>query len=220
MPSTVVHVAFAGLLAAALLGWAFDRRSLLVVLAATAVIDLDTVMGLYVEGAHRAAFHTLLLPLVAGAVFAWDVRREDSFVRGRWGAYGVRTGWVTLAAVTFAGIGPDLFTNGVNVLYPVHDAYYRIWGELLLSSQRGVVQTFVDLSALFGPEAAPSQPAMSVKVGTTENLHYSTGVDVKKGPDPADAERVFPVVATGMQALIVLMSGVAVGARLWETENA
>ena len=50
MPSTVVHLALAGLLAAGLLGEWFSRRSLAVVLVVTVLPDLDAFVGLVVQG--------------------------------------------------------------------------------------------------------------------------------------------------------------------------
>ena len=49
MPSTLVHLAFGGMIAAALLGDVFDRRALLVVLVVTAAPDLDSFIALVSE---------------------------------------------------------------------------------------------------------------------------------------------------------------------------
>jgi len=204
MPSTVVHLAIGGVVAAALLGPAFDRRSVAVVLAAAAVPDLDTFVGPFVQGAHRALLHTLLLPVAVGCVLAYDLRfRERSAIRARWGGWGVRTAGVALAALTFGGILPDLMTNGVNLLYPLHDRFVTFDGEVLLSNQRGVVQTFVDLSP---PETER----------TTENTHYWTGVDPSPGDEPENVERVFPVVRSGFRLLVVALGAFTLGARFWE----
>jgi hypothetical protein len=75
-------------------------------------------------------------------------------------------------------------------------------GELLLSNQRGVVQTFVELR--------PDQPAQ-----TTETLHYSTGVDPTPGRESADVERVFPLATSGIQLLLVVAGFGTVALRLW-----
>ncbi|MFD1633655.1 metal-dependent hydrolase [Haloplanus ruber] len=200
MPSTVVHLAIGGLIAAALLGDEFDRRAVAVVLAATAVPDLDTFAGLVLQGAHRALLHTLVLPAVGGVVLAYDTRRGPaSRLRRRWGSRGVRVAWVALAALLVGGILPDLMTNGVNAFYPLYDRFFTVNGELLLSNQRGVVQTFVDLSA--DPER------------TTGNTHYWTGVDPSPGAEPANVERIFPVVRSGFQLLVILLGSFTLGAR-------
>jgi len=203
MPSTVVHLAVGAVVAAALLGDEFDRRSVAVVLAATAVPDIDTFAGLYMQGAHRALLHTLVLPAVAGAVLTYDTRvRAASRLHARWGPRGIRVAWVALAALLLGGILPDLMTNGVNAFYPLYDRFLTVDGELLLSNQRGVVQTFVDLSA--DPER------------TTQNTHYWTGVDPSAGAEPENVERVFPVVRSGFQLLVVVLGAFTLGARFWE----
>ena len=204
MPSTVVHLAIGALLAAALLGEEFDGRSLLVVLAVVAFPDLDTFVGMAIPGTHRAMLHTLLVPAAGAAVVAWDTRvRDRSWLRER-GDRWPTVAWVALAAYVLAGIGPDLFFNGVNLYYPLADQFVKLNGELYLSSHDGLVQTMWS----FGEEG-------SSVVGTTENVHYRTGVDVDRGPDPADAERVFPIAMNGLQALLILTAAVVTPARLW-----
>ncbi|WP_248896502.1 metal-dependent hydrolase [Haloplanus halobius] len=206
MPSTVVHLAIGGVVAAALLGDEFDRRSVAVVLAVTAVPDLDTFAGLYLQGAHRALLHTLVLPAAAATILAYDTRYRPLLrIRDRFGPRGIRVAWVAVVALTFGGVLPDLMTNGVNAFYPFYDRFYTVNGELLLSNQRGVVQTFVDLSA------APER--------TTENTHYWTGVDPSPGNDPRNAERIFPVVRSGFQLLVVLLAAVTLAARFWEERD-
>ena len=204
MPSTLVHLALGALLAAALLGDEFDARSLLVVLAVVAFPDLDTFVGMVLPGTHRAILHTLLVPAAAAAVVAYDTRRRQRSTLRRYGDRGVRIAWVALAAYVLAGIGPDLFFNGVNLLYPLTDRFVELNGELYLSSRDGLVQTLWSFDG-----------GKSPMVGTTENVHYRTGVDVARGPDPADAERVFPIAMNGLQALLVLTAAVVTTARLW-----
>lgn len=209
MPSTLVHVGLAGLIGAALLADYFDARSVLTVMAATAFIDLDVFVGLVFPGTHRAAFHTLLLPLALGALLYYDFRvrgRERSWVRARWGARGVRVGWVSLVAVTLAGIAPDLFFNGVNLFYPVHDRFYDLSGHLIYSDQRGLVQTFVDF------ELRPSDPE---QIRTTENTHYRTGVDPSRDSEPEEVERIFYIFTSGERLLLALTGYTVVGMRLW-----
>lgn len=220
MPSTLVHVAIGGLVGAALLTEEFDARAVAVVLAVAAVPDLDTFAGLVVVGAHRSMFHTLLLPTGLAVLLAYDTRKtrigtwlkaryppvQPGRLRNRWGDRGVRLAWVGVASLLIGGIFPDLVTNGVNAFYPIHDAFYTVNGELLLSDQRGVVQTFVELS----PE--PDAPS-------TGERHYVTGVDPSAGEDPTDAERIFPVVTAGWQLLVVLTSACLLAVRLWESRR-
>lgn len=202
MPSTLVHLGIAGLLAAALLGDAFRPRTLGVVLVAVVVVDLDVFLGMVVLGAHRAAFHTLLWPTVVGLLLVYDMRiREASWLRARFGDDTPRTTGVTILVVVFAGIAPDLVTNGVNLFYPFHDQFYALNGRIQLSTERGLVQTFFEESAR----------------GSSGETQYYTGAD----PDPSNpggepaAERTFLVVDSGMQALIVVLGVITVTARLW-----
>jgi hypothetical protein len=210
MPSTLVHVAFGGLIAAGLLGGYFDRRALAVVLAAAAFPDADTVLGIWIRGGHRTLLHTLVLPTALALALFVDGRRERPLVRGRWGPRGVRVAWVAVATLALGGIGPDLFTNGVNALYPFHDQFYRLSGKAVLSNQRGFVQTFVEL----GGEGGGGGGSGSAAVGSTAEVHYSTGADPTAGADPQHVERVFPLVYSGTQLLVVLTSAIVVGGRL------
>jgi hypothetical protein len=207
VPSTVVHCALAGLLAAGLLGDAFDARAVAIVLAATIVPDLDAFAGFVIPGGHRSMLHTLLLPLGAAALLYADTHlREESFVRGRWRARGVRVAWVSIAAVAFAAIGLDLVAGGVNLLYPIHDQFYTLSGELLFSNNRGLVQTFVELG---GGEAEAAR-------GSSEQYRIGSGVDPTRGAEPENVERIFPVAQAGWQLLLIVTSTFVLGARLWE----
>jgi len=208
MPSTVVHVAFGALVATALLR-VFDARSLAAVCAFAVFPDVDTFLGVWIPGGHRALLHTALLPLALGALVAWDARGDGGWLRRRFGGAGPHVAGVGVVALAVGGVAPDLMTNGVNLLYPVHDTFYAFDGELQLSNQRGVVQTFVELGGSGGE-------ADSV-VGTTEDVHYETGVDVARGDDPADAERLFPIVRSGMQLVVVATATIGVWGR-WRRE--
>lgn len=205
MPSTVVHMAFAGMIGAALLGTAFDRRALAVLLGVVIVADLDSFVALLWEPAHRTLFHTLFIPVVAGLAVALDLRRrEDSWLRGRWGARGVRIAWVTVLVYAVAAIGLDLFSaDGANAFWPIHDQFYQVGGKIELSSQRGIVQTVIDLGGGGGGDTEA--------LGSTETHHVTTGIDTQRGPDPENPDRVFPIVRSGWQ-LLILVVGTAVTA--------
>lgn len=205
MPSTLVHVAIGGFVAAGLLGSYFDRRSVFVVLAAAALPDLDSFLAIVLTGTHRALLHNLLLPGLLATGLYLDTRRSTSFIGARLDARGIRLAWVALAAFVFGGVAPDLVTNGVNPLYPLVDRYVTLDGHLLLSSTRGVVQTFVEL-----------HPESNTVGGTTADTFYYTGVDATRGAEPEQVERVFPVVNSGMQALVVVLSGVVLLGRFRE----
>lgn len=216
MPSTLVHVALGGLLAAALLGAAYDLRALLVVLGVTALPDLDAFGAVLFSGAHRALLHTFLLPLAAVGVVLVDTRvREQSGLRDRAGSRGVRVTWVAILAFAVAGIGLDFVTNGVNALYPLVDQFYVLDGKLELSTTEGLVQTFVEVPAEAGAGAGNGSVPAPESVGTTENVTYTTGVDPAADPgvESGPVERVFPVVRSGWQLLVVLAGAVTVLAR-------
>jgi inner membrane protein len=208
MPSMVVHLALAGLIAAGLLGTAFSLRSLAVVLAVVALADFDVFVGLVVPGTHRAAFHTLLLPLAVAGFVVYDTRvRERSLLRARFGPRGSTVAWTAVVAFGFAAVGLDLFTSGANPLYPLHDQFYEMNGKAILSNHQGFVQTFVELD---GGTVEAKQ------LGSTEEVHVNSGVDPSRGAEPENVRRVFPVAQAGWQLLLVLTSLVVVGGRLRE----
>lgn len=196
MPSTLVHMALAALLATALLEDAFGLRALLVVVGVTAMADLDAFASLVMAGAHRSLLHTLLIPGGLGALVWYDgAVRERSWLREQCGHNAPRIAGVSLFAFALSAIGLDFVTNGANVLYPVHDQFYVLDGELLFSTKEGLVQTFVDRS----PGTVPAPEA----IGNSSEVHLSTGVDPREGPEPATVERVFPVVRSGWEALVL-----------------
>ncbi|TKX79382.1 hypothetical protein EXE53_16175, partial [Halorubrum sp. SD626R] len=205
MAPSLVNAAFGALLAAALLGAAFDRRSVAVVVAIAVLPDLDAVASLAVPGATNALLHAVWLPLAAGVALYWDTRiGDDSRLRERAGRRGVRVAWVALAAFLVAGIGPDLFGGeGVNLLYPLHDAYYLVDGGLLFSTEDGVVQTFVTFGA-GGPGVLPLET-----LGTTESYAIASFANPDGRPGLSlGADRELDLVRAGWQ-LVVVASAVA-----------
>ena len=115
MAPTLVTAAFGALLAAALLGAAFDRRSVAVVVAAAVLPDADAAASLVVPGATNALLHTVWIPLVAGGVLYWDTtRREESRLRARYGVVDGRLLFSTQDGIvqTFVAAG----ANGPGVL--------------------------------------------------------------------------------------------------------
>lgn len=203
MPGTVVHMAFSGMIAAALLGSVYDRRSLLVVLGVTAFPDLDAFVALVTVVGHRALFHNFVIPLV-GALLLWvdTTVRPHSLLRARWGARGVRIAWVSVLVYAVSSVGLDFVNGVVNPLWPVHDQFYTLDGKIELSDQRGVVQTFVD----FGGEESVVE---SEGVGSSQEVNLSTGVDPDPSGEKTDPERIFPVVRAGWE-LVLLVVGTAV----------
>jgi len=80
----------------------------------------------------------------------------------------------------------------------------------VLSSKEGIVQTFVDLSPETGGVPAPES------IGNSSEVHLGTGVDPTAGADPENVERIFPIVRSGWQALILVLGIVVPAVRLWE----
>jgi hypothetical protein len=222
MPSLVVHVALAGLVGAALLGREFDRRSAAVVLAVPVVPDLDSFAGFVLPGTHRALLHTLLIPMGVAALLYYDTRvRESSWLAGRWGPRGVHVAWVAVVVYAFAGIGLDLFTGGgANPLYPLHDQFYAFSGRVEYSTADGWEQTFVevtrDAAADAGGEGGSGGGGTTVDAGqrgSTAEVHVTSGIDPTRGAEPDGVERVFPVVRSGWQLLLVLTAGVVLAGK-------
>lgn len=195
MPSTVVHLAFGGLVAAALLK-NFDRRALAVVLVIVAVPDLDSFL-VTTDAGHRTVLHNLWVAVVPAALLLVDLRvREESLLRRRWGAWGVRVAWVALLCYLVAHLALDIADGYVNVLWPVFDQFYTLDGSIEISSRRGIVNTFSDGGV----------PLLEAR-GTSSETQITTGVD----PGEGQTERLFPVVRAGWQ-LVVLIAGIGVTA--------
>lgn len=203
-----VHWALAALIATSLLDDEFDSRSLTVVLLITAIPDLDVILGMYILGTHRAALHNIWVPLMAISLIYYDVyRRDQSFILTRFGTRGLRIAWISILAFVVAGIGLDLFWNGVNLFYPVHDRFFRLWGKIVISNQRGLVQTVW--------QTAETTEGLTTLGGTTQDTHYSTGVDPTPGEEPPDVERIFPIAQGGFQLALIVSAIIVTTTRLW-----
>ncbi len=205
MPSTLVHLGLAALIAAALLDERFDVRALAVVWIVVVVPEIDTFLGLWWDGAHRAVLHNVWVVVLPAVALWWDTRwRSRSTVHDRWGTDGIRLAWVSLVALLLAQIALDAFFNGVNLFYPVYNAFIDLSGEVYLSDQDGLVQTIIELE---DPE--------SVVRGDTDEVHYSTGVDpAPPGASDADAERIFPIAMDGPLLVVMACGYLVAGYRL------
>ena len=198
MPPTPVAVAVGVLLAVALLGPAFDRRSVAIVALAAAIPDLDAAFALVDPGAPNAVFHSVFVPIGVAAALYYDTRiRDESWLAGRYDWYGVRIAWVALAAYAVAGIGLDAFsTEGVALLYPLSDRYYAIVGRLLVSTQEGLIQTYVAIGDGWLEVASPGT------TGTHTVETWLTGED-----------RRLRIVESGWQAVIVATAAASLPAK-------
>jgi len=198
MPPTLLSVAVGILVSIALLGAAFDRRSLTVVGIAAAFPDVDAALSAFGVGATNATLHSIFVVLAAAGVLYYDTeQREESWLRSRYGWYGVRVAWVAIAAYAVAGIGVDLFsTESVALFYPLSDRYYAIVGKFVLSTQEGVVQTYIQIGN--GWLASP---------GTTASYH------VDSWWVPEDGERRLRLIESGWQAIIIVTAAAAIPAK-------
>jgi len=208
MAPTLVVAAVAGLLAAALLGPAFDRRSVAIVVGAAIVPDVDAAISLAIHGTTNAALHTLFLPAAAAAAIYWDTERRDrSWLRRRWGWWGIRTAWVAVSAYAVAGIGLDLCSPaGANLLWPLHDRFYAVSGRLLYSTQDGLIQSYV---------AIGDDGLLSIgSVGTTETHHVATWINPT--PDTGidtGVERRATIVGAGWHVILILTAAAVLAIR-------
>lgn len=200
MPPTLVTVAAGVLIGVALLGAAFEWRAIALVALAAALPDLDAVFGLFDIGAANATLHSVFVPLGAAALLYYDTTlRERSWLRDRSGWAGVRIAWVGIAAYAVAGIGLDAFSAGSAALfYPLSDRYYAVVGRFLISTQEGVIQTYVTLGDGWLELATP---------GTVETHHVDTWLD------PASEERRVHLVESGWQAVLVAAAIAALPAK-------
>jgi hypothetical protein len=199
MAPTLVALAVGLLLAVALLGAAFDRRSAAIVAGAAVVPDLDAAFAVAGPGGPNATLHSVFVPLGAAAVLYYDTRvRERSRLADRWGARGVRVAWVAVAAYAVAGIGLDAATaEGVAALYPLSDRYYAVAGRFLLSTQEGIVQTYTSGGGPLGL-ASP---------GTVDTYTVEAVLSTVEG------ERRLRLVESGWQAIVVATALVAAAAK-------
>ena len=210
MAPPLVSAAVGALLAAALLGDAFDRRSVAVVVAAALLPSLDAAASLVVPGATNALLHAVWAPLFAGGLLYWDTTvRATSAVRARGGRRAVRVAWVALASFVVAGIGSALFAGeGAVLLYPFEEARYAVRGRLVFSTQEGVVQTFVAL----GADGPGLLPLGSVDAATAEPIASWINPDGRPGIDPG-ADRRFDFVENGWQLVVVAAAAATLAIR-------
>lgn len=214
MPSSVVHIGFGLLFAVGLLGAHYDRRALAVVVTVILLPELDTILGWVMAGAHRTVFHTMVTSLAAGGLLYWGTVRSDSWIRGRWGAYGVRVAWVALFAHTFGHLTLDwAHLDGINILWPLVDQFFVLDGELYITSE-GLVQTFVDISS--DPETgAPVVEAG--QGGDRAAVHVSNPAQPDAEPTDGPVDRRFPIAVGSWQLYLVVAGLFAVVARWLQT---
>jgi hypothetical protein len=212
MASTLVSAAVGALLAAALLGFAFDRRAVTVVVAAALSPSLDAAASLVVPGATNALLHAVWLPFLAGGLLYWDTVRRPagaSALRDRFGRRGVRVAWVALGSFIVAGIGSALFAGeGAALLYPLEDARYVVRGRLTFSTREGVIQTFLAV----GGDGSGILPLRSVGGAVADPVASWINPDGRPGLDSA-ADREFRFVDGGWQLVVVAAAAATLAVR-------
>lgn len=215
MPSSFVHVAFACLLAVGLLGRHYDRRALAIVIAVVLLPEVDTLLGYLMDGAHRTVLHNAVVTAAAAAVVFWDASREDSWLRRRYGDYGVRVAWVAIVAHSVAHMALDwAHLSGINVLWPLHDRFFELGGEVYLSTSEGFVQTFVDVAT----DGDTGRRSVDVgQGGTTSDTHVGSPAQPTREPEPGPTDRRFPIAVRGWQLYVVLTGAFALVVRRFQT---
>lgn len=201
MPSSVVHAALALVLGVGLLGRFYDRRALVVLVAVVVAPEVDTVFGLVFDGAHRTVLHNMVYGTVLAGALYWETSREESLVRGRWGARGVRIAWVGLFVHTFAHLALDWgHLEGINFLWPLYDRFFTLEGELFVSASEGIVQTFVEITA--DPDTGTTVVDAG-QGGTRVETHVDNPAQPSEDPDPGPVDRRFPIAVRGWQLYLV-----------------
>ncbi|MFQ3283659.1 MAG: inner membrane protein [Natronomonas sp.] len=217
MPSSVVHAAVAAVLAVGLLGRFYDRQALAIVVAIVLVPELDTALGLVIAGAHRTVLHTMGLSAVATPLLYWETTREGSWIRGRWGARGVRIAWVCLVVHTFAHIAFDwTHLEGINLIWPAVDRFFVLEGEMYVSASEGFVQTFVDIAR--DPETGRGVIDAG-QGGTRAETHVSNPAQPDPQPDPGPVDRRFPIAVRGWQLHLLLTGASVMAARRLQSDQ-
>lgn len=219
MPASTVHAGLALVVAAGLLGAAYDWRALSIVGVVLVFPELDAIPGWWIPGAHRAMFHTLLLAGVVAAAILYDTRyRETSWLRDRGGDWAVRVAWVALTVHVFAHVLLDYaHLSGINLIYPIGDQFFRLEGELVYSTADGFVQTFVEIES--GTESAGTPSVDVGQQGSTDEVHVSTPADPEPGSGvDEDVERTVPFAVDGWQLYLILLGVFTAGARRLQGE--
>jgi hypothetical protein len=210
MPTTLVAVGVAALLAAALLGErAFTLRTLAVVVAAGAAPDLDALLWVVDSGLHNAALHNVWIPLATALVVRSN--RGRAWLRDRYGPEAVHVAWVAIAAYAVA-VAFDVFNvESAAVLWPVHDQFFAVVGKVAYSTTRGVEFTLLQPS--LGGQLFPG-----ASYGTVAGEYHVPSLFDPRGSD-GSATRTAVAINAGWELLLVLAGAVVVGGRLRGSET-
>ena len=180
--------------------------------------EVDTLLGPVMPGAHRTVGHTFVLPVAAGILLYYDTRvRGSSVLRERFEDRAVRVAWVALFVHLFAHVFMDwAHLDGVNALWPIHDRFFRLEGEILLSTADGFAQTFVDVG--LDPETGERRIDAG-GTGTTETVHVNNPIEPDSPENLVGREEIdrrFPIANRGWRLYLVLVGAFVVVARRFQ----
>ncbi|WP_336133380.1 metal-dependent hydrolase [Natronomonas amylolytica] len=204
MPSTIVQVGLAFLVGVGLLGSYYDRRAAVFLLVAVLLPDADTLVGFVMNGAHRTLLHNVLVPVGGMGLLYWETHaREASWIRHRVGDYGTRLLWVGAFVHVFAHISLDwTHLEGVNMLWPLRDQFFKLDGEAYYSTAEGFVQTFVEVFE------DPDTGQQSVDVGGgggRQETHVSNPAQPSANPSSdGPVDRRVPIAVQGWQLYLIV----------------
>ncbi|KAB7518493.1 hypothetical protein [Halosegnis rubeus] len=199
MVTTLVTVATGLLVAAAVLD-RFSLRVVALVAVAAALPDVDAVLAVLHPGLHNAALHNVWLPFIAGGLLT--SRRVG--LRERLGNDETRLAWAMVLAYTVA-VAFDLFNvESAAVLWPLHDRFFAVYGQLAYSTTEGLRFTFFELQ-FGGGELLPKAGRGTVAGGYVVPSPFVTG-------DGRTMRAV--LVNAGWELLVALVAVAVVGLRL------
>lgn len=199
MPSTVVHVSFALIIACALIpNNRFTIKSLLIVALPVMFLDSDAFFYIVEEGLHRALFHNIIIPSVIVAILLYDISiRDESYIGRKFNSSHAMSLIITsYTAVVIAGLGLDFADTGVNLFWPIHDQFYTLEGKFILSSENGIVQTFSE----FGTEK-----------DTTDSVVYNTPINPSSSGENSGT---YPIAYKAWQLILIITSGILVSIKM------
>ena len=201
MVTTLVTVATGLLVAAAVLD-RFSLRVVALVAVAAALPDVDAVLAVLHPGLHNAALHNVWLPLIAGGLLT--SRRVG--LCERLGGDETRLAWAMVLAYTVA-VAFDLFNvESAAVLWPLHDRFFAVYGQLAYSTTEGLLFTFFE-PQFGGGELLPKAGQGTVAGGYAVPSPFVTG-------DGRTMRAV--LVNAGWELLVALVAAVVVGLRFAE----
>jgi inner membrane protein len=204
MVSTVIHVSVALIIGCALLpSRNFSYKSLGIVGLSVALLDADAFLFFIADGLHRTVFHNIVFPTIILFLILTDtLYRENSFLSD----YIRKDVLVPLSVVCYiavlcAGIGLDYSDNGANLLWPLHDQFYSLSDKFVISSESGIVQTFIN---------SPSKIVAENPERTVGTTSFTTPASqASESSNPIE----FGIVYSGWGLIMIITSLITVAVR-------